>query len=43
MDLILVRALSRAGMDMSAMRTLAPSRRKRMVVSRPMPLREEEN
>ena len=31
-------AVVRAGVDMSVMRTEAPSRRKRMVVSRPMPL-----
>ena len=31
-------AVARAGSDMSAMRTAAPSRAKRMVVSRPMPL-----
>ena len=32
------RAVARAGEDMSAMRTAAPSRAKRMVVSSPMPL-----
>lgn len=32
-------AVARAGSDMSAIRTAAPSRAKRMVVSRPMPLR----
>ena len=31
-------AAARAGSDMSAIRTAAPSRAKRMVVSRPMPL-----
>ena len=34
------RAFSRAGSEMSAMRTAAPSRAKRMVVSRPIPLRK---
>ena len=31
-------AVAKAGSDMSAMRTAAPSRRKRMVVSSPIPL-----
>ena len=31
-------AVARAGSDMSAIKTAAPSRAKRMVVSRPMPL-----
>ena len=31
-------AVARAGSDMSTIRTAAPSRAKRMVVSRPMPL-----
>ena len=31
-------AVARAGSEMSAIRTAAPSRAKRMVVSRPMPL-----
>jgi len=35
---IFERAFSRAGSDISAMRTAAPSRAKRMVVSRPIPL-----
>ena len=36
--LTLVRAVARAGSEISARRTEAPSRAKRMVVSRPMPL-----
>jgi hypothetical protein len=36
--LIFVIALARAGSEMSAIRTEAPSRRKRIVVSRPIPL-----
>lgn len=37
-DFTLERAVARAGSDISAMRTWAPSRAKRTVVSRPMPL-----
>ena len=36
----LAEAVSRAGAEISAIRTAAPSRAKRMVVSRPMPLGE---
>lgn len=38
MEGIFSRAEVKAGVEMSSMRTEAPSRRKRMVVSRPMPL-----
>lgn len=38
----LASAVARAGSEMSAMRTSAPSRAKRMVVSRPMPLTQME-
>ena len=37
----LARAFSRAGAEISAMRTLAPSLANRMLVSRPMPLASE--
>lgn len=41
MDWTLEIAVASAGSEMSAMRTEAPSRAKRMVVSRPMPLERE--
>ncbi len=40
-SLTLEMALARAGSEMSAIRTEAPSRAKSMVVSRPIPLGEE--
>lgn len=42
MEWIFSRAEERALVEMSSMRTEAPSRRKRIVVSRPMPLMGEE-